>query len=357
MEDLSYDIRSVLRNLSLQMHRLRAFSRQYTGRLTSYEEISNFSMSDTGGNTSKSNTPKSSSEGSKKISRTKIVTSAYQKLLHNRLGTIFTDILFDNNSSSQQHFMDMESISSLQATSLQCRIKKVVYIIQVGNLLMMYRPHNGAQHIQLFGGIGFIVFSNVFKQNFSHSMGDGLTVEDAQSPAHHSAFCTTTETPTAENTGKQSTLSGTDGSSSSTTVSTVLNATATNLIPNVHVAEHVNRIGVRNNDVSLPAVGAEAAESNVYELGRVSPSSNLSLVSEEDGLPIDYAPPSQALVQALTKSSSSNALSSGLRNSLDGIGRVHSGPIKRSSLQRSRSPSSAPTVSVNPGTVLFFPQK
>jgi len=108
----------------------RAFSRQYTGRLTSYEELLNFSMLDHGGRISKSDTPKSSNDSSKKISRSKLVTSAYQKLLHNRLGTIFTDILFENNLSSQQHFMDMESISSLQATSLQCRIKKVVYIIQ-----------------------------------------------------------------------------------------------------------------------------------------------------------------------------------------------------------------------------------
>ena len=35
--------------------------------------------------------------------------------------------------------------------------------MKVDNLLMIYRPFNGSQHIQLFGGSGYIVFSNIFK--------------------------------------------------------------------------------------------------------------------------------------------------------------------------------------------------
>ena len=57
---------------------------------------------------------------------------AYQKLLRGKLGSIFTDCSQDDMPEEfRTAVMDMESVSSLQAVSLQCRIRNTIYIVHV----------------------------------------------------------------------------------------------------------------------------------------------------------------------------------------------------------------------------------
>eukprot|EP01038_Epipyxis_sp_PR26KG_P005740 gene5740-7926_t len=110
-------VKNNLQRLSLFMMRLRAFSRQYTDTMTSFDLleqiISKHQLSSSLGNV---------------LSLTKSSTSSLPPNSKGMLNSECKPILFNE------------------------RLRRTVYSIQVNNLLMFYKPSSGRKHVQLFGG-------------------------------------------------------------------------------------------------------------------------------------------------------------------------------------------------------------
>lgn len=159
LEVLRNTVRNALRNMSLFMLRLRAFSKQYKGRITSYDElVSKLTHeqhhSHLGGDSSAPATAAASSEP--QLSEMRYIGKSDS-----------SDVLTSTSSSAgsgsnNQHLFSSDDLSS-RAVSLSHRLPHLVYTLHINNLLLLYRPHDGSRHVQLFGGNGFLVYSTVEK--------------------------------------------------------------------------------------------------------------------------------------------------------------------------------------------------
>lgn len=141
MDVLRHSNRSALRNLSLFMYRLRAFSRQYKGQMTVYDDL---------------------------VSAAGLAEplDGHAELGQGARGYIGASAEDDDVLQYQDSGGDPErerSRIARRAVSFLHRLPHVAYALHVENLLLMYRPHDGTQHVQLFGGSGYLLYSTVEK--------------------------------------------------------------------------------------------------------------------------------------------------------------------------------------------------
>jgi hypothetical protein len=141
MDMLRHSIRSTLRNLSLFMYRLRAFSRQYKGKISVYDDL----VSAVG-------------VGCESNDHTDLTAS-----LRNYIGATTSSSSSDVHGASLTPLgLNRDSVAR-RAVSLFHRMPHIAYAIHIDSLLMLYRPHDGAQNVQLFGGAGYLLYSTVEK--------------------------------------------------------------------------------------------------------------------------------------------------------------------------------------------------
>lgn len=206
MEVLRNNVRNSLCSLSLNMHRLRAFSRQYKGKITSFDELAQQLRRETIPNLRGMN---STSEGDLDFalrsishdrdreyrdSRDSVEDPSPKKKSSARqfsssIGSIMASSTTTSASGATGYTDDSDSsdnISKKKAVQLQHRLPHLVYLIHVDNLLMLYRPEDGSQHIQLFGGAGYITFSHVLQQQHNprelYPQHESMTFQ--RSPSH-----------------------------------------------------------------------------------------------------------------------------------------------------------------------------
>eukprot|EP01034_Spumella_vulgaris_P021757 gene21757-27813_t len=141
MDMLRHSTRSTLRNLSLFMYRLRAFSRQYKGKITIYDDL----VSTVG-------------VGCESDEQLDMATN-----LRTYIGAAGRLSGGDLLPSSAEAFGPSRDSVARRAVSLFHRLPHIAYAIHIDSLLMLYRPHDGAQSIQLFGGAGYLLYSTVEK--------------------------------------------------------------------------------------------------------------------------------------------------------------------------------------------------